>query len=801
MPKIGELFIDISANNSKLRANLAEASSLIRDWSLLVTGLTGGITNAFRTITDVGIAGVKIGMTALVASFGLAAKSGADFEDAMVRAFTVLSESSENARASFSTLTETARTLGRETLFSATDAAEGMQILAKAGFDAREIIDSIRPSLNLAIVGNMELGESAQFTVNALRGFNLETNQAGRVADVLALGSSQAATTISELGSALSFVAPVAAGVGLSFEETIASLGILANAGIRASKAGTTLRRALTQLVSPTGQAKEILDELGLSFVDSSGKVKPMTMVIRELNAAGVTAAQTMQIFGLRAGPGMIALMRAGANAVGGLESKLRDADGAAERMAQNFRTTVKGRTRDLMASIVDLGLSFSEEFKGPLADTIFAIRNFIVDIVKTGNRLGLFKALITGVGTALEPVKELIKDLAERFKVFLQNLTADDVLSFFDNLREKIQGFIDSLVGGELNSTIMETLSAIQALGSGVLGIARAIKTVWETIPESIRPSVTAIGLVSAGIVALFGGVLNLITLFISLDVVAKAFLGRLLILPLIGKAAASVWGGLIILFKSILLPAVAAIAGLLAGLTIGRLLSEMETWKALIDVIKSQWDVIISNIELAIAKTKLFFKANSENADRVVAAQEERLRTGKNLDQAKLDLAGAGFRDTERQNQLISNPLETSKELINSTLSDLAGIFETKLPEAIGNALSSAQEGAEELGKGRTSSIKVDLGGGTTIDLSGSPEEVRAGFQELSNKLREKDDKVVSLMGNMVSGLDGLSGNVENIMGRLQGLESQVNAQARQVGKPVKDENTRSSIGATYE
>ena len=79
MPKIGELFIDISANNSKLRANLAEASSLIRDWSLLVTGLTAGITNAFKTIVDVGIKGVTIAATAMIVTFTLAAKSGADF--------------------------------------------------------------------------------------------------------------------------------------------------------------------------------------------------------------------------------------------------------------------------------------------------------------------------------------------------------------------------------------------------------------------------------------------------------------------------------------------------------------------------------------------------------------------------------------------------------------------------------------------------------------------------------------------------------------------------------------------------
>ena len=417
MVKIGEISVDISASISKLRANLAQASSLIRDFSLLSQGLTGGISEAFRQISEVAIRGLQVGLVALTGTFTLAAKTGADFEDEMVRAFTILKEGGNAVSGSLYRMTSTALELGRETLFSAIQAAQGMQILARAGFNTREILDSIRPTLDLAIVGNMELAEATNIAISALRGFNLETRKAAEVADILALGSSKANTTVEELGNALAYVAPVAAGAGLSIEETVAAIGILSNAGIRGSRAGTTLRRALSQLLAPSNKAKAVMEELGVSFVNSTGKLKPFVEIIRDLQKAGMNASQAMEMFGLRAGPGMIALVNAGASSINDLTTSLEGARGTAEDMSQAFRTTVKGRIRDLIASVVDLGLAFSEKFKKPLADAIFAVRNFIVDIVNIGNRMGVFRAIIDGVKMAMEPVTDLIKSWATEFK------------------------------------------------------------------------------------------------------------------------------------------------------------------------------------------------------------------------------------------------------------------------------------------------------------------------------------------------------------------------------------------------
>jgi hypothetical protein len=213
MVRIGEITVEITATTSKLRANLAQASSLIRDFSLLSQGLTGGISEAFRQVSDVAIKGLQIGIAALVGSFTLAANAGAAFEDEMMRAFIIMKEGGNATADSLSQMTSKALELGRESLFSAIDAAEGMQVLARAGFNTKEVIDSIGPVMNLAIADNLQLAESADYVIAALRSFNFSTSEARRVTDLMALGASKASMDVSELAEAFKYVAPVAAGV------------------------------------------------------------------------------------------------------------------------------------------------------------------------------------------------------------------------------------------------------------------------------------------------------------------------------------------------------------------------------------------------------------------------------------------------------------------------------------------------------------------------------------------------------------------------------------------------------------
>ncbi len=519
MVKVGEITVEISASTSKLRANLAQASSLIRDFSLLSQGLTGGISEAFRQVSDVAIKGLQIGIAALVGSFTLAATAGAEFEDSMMRAFTIMKEGGNATADSLSQMTSKALELGRESLFSAIDAAEGMQVLARAGFNTREVLDSIGPVMNLAISDNLQLAESADYVISALRSFNFSTSEARRVTDIMALGASKASMSVSDLAEAFKYVAPVAAGVGISIEETVAAIGLLSDAGIKGSMSGTTLRRAFSELISPNKKSAEILKELGVNAVTSSGKLRPFADILSDLKTAGMTAAQAMDVFGQRGGPGMIALLSRGSAALSSLTNDLRNSQGAAEEMSQAFRTTVKGRTRDLIASIVDLGLAFSEKFKKPLAEAIFFIRNFVVDIVNVGNRMGIFKTIIAGVQDALKPISGLIKELAADFKKWLATLTAKDVLQFFSSIKKGIEGFIESFKKGEIGAIVKDTLNVFIGLGKMVIGTIQGITAAWMALPQGFRDAVRPILIIVALIVQLFGGLMNIVFLMVALN------------------------------------------------------------------------------------------------------------------------------------------------------------------------------------------------------------------------------------------------------------------------------------------
>ena len=542
---------------------------MIRDFSLLSQGLTGGISEAFRQVSDVAIKGLQIGIAALVGSFTLAATAGAEFEDSMMRAFTIMKEGGNATADSLSQMTSKALELGRESLFSAIDAAEGMQVLARAGFNTKEVLDSIGPVMNLAISDNLQLAESADYVISALRSFNFSTSEARRVTDIMALGASKASMNVSELAEAFKYVAPVAAGVGISIEETVAAIGLLADAGLKGSMGGTTLRRAFSELLSPTAKAEKILASLGVNAVTSSGKLRPFADILRDLKTAGMSAAQAMEVFGQRGGPGMIALLSRGSAALSSLTNDLRNSQGAAEDMSQAFRTTVKGRTRDLIASIVDLGLAFSEKFKKPLAEAIFFIRNFVVDIVNVGNRMGIFKTIIAGVQDALKPISGLIKELAADFKAWLTTLTAKDVLQFFSSIKKGIEGFIESFKKGEIGAIVKDTLNVFIGLGKIVIATIQGITAAWMALPQGFRDVVRPILIIVALIIQLFGGVLNIVFLMVALNAL-WASLGLKITLGAVALGA----------LKSILLfiwPIVAVIGAAIGGWALGSFIGQL--------------------------------------------------------------------------------------------------------------------------------------------------------------------------------------------------------------------------------
>ena len=331
------------------------------------SGVESGLSRLQGTITK-GIAAIGIGKL-----FSEAIKTGMDFEAQMSRVKAISGATGEE----FAKLKEQAKQLGADTAFSATEAAEGMENLASAGFSTSEIIAAMPGMLDLAASSGEDLASSADIAASTLRGFGLEASSAGHVADVLAKNAAATNAAVVDTGEAMKYVAPVAKTMGIEFEETAAAIGIMADAGIKGSQAGTTLRGALSRIAKPTKEMRETMDDLGLSFYDSNGKMKSLADITEMLEAkmAGLTDEQKNQalitLFGQESLSGMMALMDRGSGEVRKLTDEYKNCDGSAKDMAKTMQDNLSGAVEEFGGSVESLGIEIFENIEGPLKKAV----------------------------------------------------------------------------------------------------------------------------------------------------------------------------------------------------------------------------------------------------------------------------------------------------------------------------------------------------------------------------------------------------------------------------------------------
>lgn len=260
----------------------------------------------------------------------------------------------------FADLSAEARRLGSTTRFSASEAAQGMAFLARAGFSAEEALAATQGTLTLAQAGALGLGQAADIASNVLTGFRLEVEQTGRVVDVLAFAANNSNTTVGQLGEAMSMVAPVAAGLGVSIEETAAAIGALSDAGIQSTRAGTGLRRVLSTLESPTAQAAAILADLGLTTDQVRVSQVGLTSAMAALAQAGIDTGTALELFGDRGGPAF-EVLSSSIPRVNELNEALQGAAGTAERISGVMDDNLNGALLAVRSASQEVVLAFGE--------------------------------------------------------------------------------------------------------------------------------------------------------------------------------------------------------------------------------------------------------------------------------------------------------------------------------------------------------------------------------------------------------------------------------------------------------
>lgn len=263
----------------------------------------------------------------------------------------------------FAALTARARELGATTRFSATQAAEGMIFLARAGFDTDEVLGSIEGTLKLAQAGGLELGAAADIASNVLQGFRLEVAETSRVVDVLALAANSSNTDVTQLGEAMKYAGPIAAGLGVSVEDTAAAVSALSDAGLQGAMAGTGLRRVMIGLEKQGSQGEKVLKKYGLTMEDiAMSSTGSLANSLQVLSDASISTADAITLFGLRGGPAF-EVLKSSIPKVKELTVAYTEAGGTADRVAkvmdQNLNgalLAVNSRMQELLLALGDAG-------------------------------------------------------------------------------------------------------------------------------------------------------------------------------------------------------------------------------------------------------------------------------------------------------------------------------------------------------------------------------------------------------------------------------------------------------------
>ena len=302
-----------------------------------------------------------------------------DFESAMARVNAVAFSGGNNRTAeqkaanaeALKALEEQARELGRATQYTAVQAAQTQENLARAGFSSNEIISAMPGLLSMAAAEGMDLANAADIAASTLRGFNLSADQTARVADVLAQTSAASNTSIAALGDSMKYVAPVASGLGISVEEVSAMLGVMANAGIKGSQGGTALRAALNRLSKEPKAVAKALGELGIKSRDADGNMRDMSELLTALQGKlkGMGSADQMKylsnIFGTEAAAGMLAVMN---SAVDGTLGQLKllnyESNGILNEISEHIQIPIenlRAGMENALPAAQHLGISYKD--------------------------------------------------------------------------------------------------------------------------------------------------------------------------------------------------------------------------------------------------------------------------------------------------------------------------------------------------------------------------------------------------------------------------------------------------------
>ena len=471
-----------AATTSTALAKIDEAGKKIEAFGDSVTSAGKAVMPASMAVAGLGAAAVK---------------TAADFDSSMSKVAAVSGATGDDLDA----LRDKAREMGAKTKFSASEAADAMNYMAMAGWKTEDMLEGIEGIMNLAAASGEDLATTSDIVTDALTAFGLSAQDSGHFADILAAASSNANTNVSMMGETFKYCAPIAGALGFSAEDTAETIGLMANAGIKGSQAGTALRTIMNNLTGDIKLSGSALGEVTIATTNADGSMRDLSDILSDCRGAFAQLSESEQaaaaeaLVGKNAMSGFLALMNAGEGDIEKLSTAIANCDGTAERMAETMQDNLAGQLTILKSQLQELAISFGEMLMPAIRAIVSKIQAFVDKLNHMSE--GQQKAILT-IGlmvAALGPLLVIIGTVISKVGVAMQGFVR--LASGVKKLGVAVKA--GTGVFGKLGAALGGISAPVIAVVAIIAVLIAAFKHLWDT-NEEFRNAITAIweGIVS---------------------------------------------------------------------------------------------------------------------------------------------------------------------------------------------------------------------------------------------------------------------------------------------------------------
>ena len=447
-------------------------------------------------------------VTAGVTALGTAAvKTASDFDSAMSKVAAVSGATGDDLQA----LRDKAREMGAKTKFSASEAAEAMNYMAMAGWKTNDMLSGIDGIMNLAAASGEDLATTSDIVTDALTAFGLTAQDSGHFADVLAAASSNANTNVSMLGESFKYCAPIAGALGFSCEDTAEALGLMANAGIKSTQSGTSMRSIMTALSGEVKFCSAAFGEMEIATSNSDGSMRSLSDILADCRVAfdqmseseKASAAETL--VGKNAMSGFLALMNAAPADIDKLSGAIANCDGTSLSMAETMQDNLEGQLTILKSQLEELAISFGEILMPVIRDIITKIQGFVdklnaldpatkQTILKIGLMVAALGPLLIVVGKTISSIGSMMTFISKIPTMIAGAKTA------FSTLGAAIGGISAPVVAvvaiiATLVAAFVHLWNTNEDFKNSILSIWEQIKSTFERLTSGIVDRINALG------------------------------------------------------------------------------------------------------------------------------------------------------------------------------------------------------------------------------------------------------------------------------------------------------------------